>query len=73
MMFHAAEDITYLQYLIFYESLETQYKKAYDTHEMVQEEIDRTQFEEEEEEKVESSIHVKSSFSFEPVPEKYKF
>ena len=29
MIFNAGQDITYLQYLIFYESLEGQYKKAY--------------------------------------------
>ena len=46
MIFNAGQDITYLQYLIFYESLEDQYAKAKLLYDEVQIEIDKLQFQE---------------------------
>lgn len=47
MIFDVGEDKTYLQYLIFYESLSEQYKKAYDLYNVVQEKLDEMKFDEE--------------------------
>lgn len=47
MIFDVGEDKTYLQYLIFYESLSEQYKPAFDLYQKVQENIDAMKFEEE--------------------------
>jgi hypothetical protein len=46
MIFDNGEDKTYLQYLIFYESLSEQYKQAYDLYKTVQEELDKMKFDE---------------------------
>lgn len=54
MIFNSGASITYLQYLIFYESLDD-YKKAFDLFEKVQEEMDRDDFKTEEDEQVGSS------------------
>lgn len=46
MIFDVGEDKTYLQYLIFYESLSEQYKPAYDLYQKAQENIDEMVFDE---------------------------
>lgn len=45
MIFNSGEEKTHLQYLIFYESLEGQYKKAYELNTKVQEKMDAMNFE----------------------------
>lgn len=40
MVFHSGNDNSFLQYLIFWESLETQHYEAYKLYQHVQEELD---------------------------------